>query len=398
MNRTILAAMSLMGIGAAPPSKPTLSVPSPSTIAAAAGRAMAATGARGLAIAYIDRGRVVSVQAFGARNVKRNPLLTDTVMYGASITKAVVGYLTVQLAQEGRIDLDKPLAAYLPKPLPDYGNVPGYGQWGDLAGDPRWRLITAGMVLNHATGFANFGFLEPDHKLRIHYDPGTHYAYSGEGMMLLQFVLEEGLGLDLGAEVQRRLFVPNGLVRTSLAWRPDFASNLADGWDADGNPHPHDERSRVRAAGSMDTTIADLARLAAAMVRGEGLSHSSRAAYVRGTLPITTRQQFPTLLPDAPSADRPHASAALGVIAFTGPQGPGWYKGGHDDITANTLVCIERRQRCVLIMANDVRAEAAFPTLVHKLLGDTGVPYRWEYPDAFKPAAPVTPAAAPRRS
>jgi hypothetical protein len=30
-------------------------------------------------------------------------------------------------------------------------------------------------------------------------------------------------------------------------------------------------------------------------------------------------------------------------------------------------------------LANDVRAEAGFPDLVHFVLGDTGVPYEWEY-------------------
>ncbi len=117
------------------------------------------------------------------------------------------------------------------------------------------------------------------------------------------------------------------------------------------------------------------------MVRGDGLPSRWRAAYAKGTLPITTRQQFPTLLPDAPPAERPdNAAAALGVIAFSGPQGPGWLKGGHNDTTANTLVCLERGRRCVLILSNDVRAERAFPALVRAVLGETGVPYRWEYP------------------
>ena len=353
----------------------------PAPIATAATAAMTMTGARGLAIATIDDGKVTSVRAFGVRNAPGEPLTVDTVMYGASLTKAVVGYLTTQLAAEGRIDLDRPIAALLPRPLPAYGNLDAYGNWGDLAADERWRTITPRMTLNHATGFANFAFLEPDKRLRIHFQPGTRYGYSGEGMMLLQFGLERGLGLDLEDALQRRFFGPLGMRRTSLRWRPDFAANLADGWDADGKPQPHDERSRVRAAGSMDTTISDLATMAAAMVRGYGLKDPWRSRFARGTLPITTRQQFPTLLPDAPPADRPRAAAALGVIAFDGPQGPGWYKGGHDDITANTLVCLVRGRRCVLIMANDVRAEPAFPMLVRAALGDTGVPFGWEYPD-----------------
>jgi len=351
-------------------------------MAAAARRAMAETQANGLAIAVIDHGRVVSVEAFGKRNAKGDPLTVDTVMYGASITKAVFGYLVMQLVDEGRVDLDRPIAAMLPRPIPDYGDLAAYGNWGDLAADDRWKAITPRMAMTHSTGFANFAFLEPDRKLRIHFDPGTHFSYSGEGIMLLQFGLEQGLGLNVGAELQRRFFGPLGMTRTSLMWRPDFAANLADGWTGDGTVEPHDERSKVRVAGSMDTTIADLAKFAAYMARGGGLSKAATAERVRGSLPVTTASQFPNFLPDAPADKRvPGLSAGIGVITFTGPQGPGWFKGGHNESTGNTLVCVARRERCVLILSNDVRAERAFPMLVKAALGETGVPFGWEYGD-----------------
>lgn len=349
-------------------------------------KAMADTGARGLAIAVIDRGRVKSVQTFGERNAKGDPLTPDTIMYGASLTKAVFGYYAAMLAGRGQIDLDRPIAAMLEKPLPDYGNLDAYGNWGDLADDPRWKSITPRMTLNHATGFANFSFLEPDGKLRIHFEPGSRYGYSGEGIMLLQFALETGTDKKLGDVLYRELFAPLGMTNTSLMWRADFAQNLADGWKADGSVEPHDERSRVRAAGSMDTSISDMAKMTAAMVSGWG-QVGKKTMFASGTLPITTRSQFPSLQPEAPVAARPKASAALGVIAFDGPQGKGFFKGGHNDSTANTMVCVYRRQRCVLIMSNDVRAEAAFPAIVRDLLGETGVPYAWEYPELF-PAQP----------
>jgi CubicO group peptidase (beta-lactamase class C family) len=351
-------------------------------MAVAARRAMARTHANGLAIAVIDHGRVASVEAFGKRNAKGDPLTVDTVMYGASITKAVFGYLVMQLVDERKVDLDRPIASMLPRPIPDYGNLDAYGNWGDLAGDDRWKAITPRMAMTHSTGFANFAFLEPDGKLRTHFDPGTHFSYSGEGIMLLQFGLERGLGLHVGAQLQRRFFAPLGMTRTSLMWQPEFAANLADGWTADGKVEPHDERSKVRVAGSMDTTIADFARFAAYMVRGEGLSKTAAAERVRGSLPITTATQFPNFLPDAAADKRvPGLAAGIGVIAFTGPQGPGWFKGGHNDSTGNTLVCLQRSERCVLILSNDVRAEKAFPVLVQAALGETGVPFGWEYGD-----------------
>ncbi|NYT42712.1 beta-lactamase family protein [Sphingomonas sp. R-74633] len=346
---------------------------------AAVQAAMAETGAKGVAVALIDKGQVVSVKSWGVRNAKGDPLQDDTVMYGASLTKAVFGYLVTQLASEGKIDLDKPIAAMLAKPIPDYGNVEGYGQWGDLAGDPRVQKVTPRHALNHATGFANFAFLEPDQKLKFHFDPGTNYAYSGEGISLLQFGVEKGLGLSVEAELQRRFFKPLGMTRTSLIWQDSFGTNLADGWNENGKAEVHDDRSRVRAAGSMDTTIHDLAQMTAAMVRGYGLPKKWRVEYARGTQKIGSKTQFPTLNNPAGPGEGTDAKAALGVVAFTGPQGAGWFKGGHNDTTANTLVCLERGQRCVLILGNDVRIEKAFPKLVRAALGETGVPYGWEY-------------------
>jgi CubicO group peptidase (beta-lactamase class C family) len=342
--------------------------------------AMARTGARGLALAVIEDGRPVLVRAWGERNAGGDPLETDTVMYGASLTKSVFAYTVMQLVEEGRLELDRPLASYLPRPLPDYGNLDDYGNWADLAGDERWRRITARHVLTHSVGWANFSWFEPDRKLRFHFEPGGRYAYSGEGIILLQFVIEKGLGLDLGAEMQRRVFDRFAMKNTSMTWRPDFARNLADGWKADGSVEPHDERSRVRAAGSMDTTVADFARFAAGFMRGEGLKPASRAEMLRGRLPIRTASQFPSLGPEAPPEKRWKGLAAgLGIIAFDGPQGKGFFKGGHNDSTGNIWVCLEKGRRCVILLSNDVRAEAAFPQLVDSILGRTGLPWRWEY-------------------
>ncbi|NNG24116.1 serine hydrolase domain-containing protein [Telluria aromaticivorans] len=359
--------------------------------------AMAQAGVQGLALAVIDEGKVAYTASWGVRNAARQPLTLDTIMYGASLTKMVFAYTVMQLVEEGKLGLDEPIARYLPKPLPDYPDEPGYGPWSHLAGDERWRKLTPRILLTHSSGFANFAFVEPDGRLRFHFDPGARYAYSGEGLILLQFVLERGLGLRLGLEMQRRVFDRFGMANTSMMWRPDFAANLADGWSAEGKVEPHDERSRVRAAGSMDTTIKDMARFAAGFMRGDGLAPDKRAEMLRPQLPITTATQFPSLQPELPPAGRhPALGAALGVVGFSGPQGPGFFKGGHNDTTGNMLVCIERGRRCVVLLANDVRAERLFPGIVARVLGETGMPWTWEYgPQLQAEPAPATPAARP---
>ncbi|MFT4076145.1 MAG: serine hydrolase domain-containing protein [Asticcacaulis sp.] len=365
-------------------------LPSPSIIDAHVADAMKATGGKGVALAVIDNGQVAYVHAYGVRNAAGDPLQTNTVMYGASLTKTVFAYTVLQLVDQKKIALDTPIADDLDKPLVDYDTnaiyPDKYGPYKDLAGDPRWKRITPRMALTHSTGFANFWWIEPDQKLHIHYDPGTRYAYSGEGLILLQFAIDQGrkdkgLGVDVG-DLTNGIFHNLGMTRTSLKWRDDFRPNLADGFNDKGEAVEHDERSKVRAAGSMDTTIDDLSKFAAALVKGEGLSPASRAEMVRPQLHIGTKTQFPPFADELPAdQQRKDLYAGLGVVVFDGPQGHGFFKGGHDSQTANTMVCLERSKRCVLILSNDVRSEAAFADLVRFILGDTGVPYEWEYGD-----------------
>ena len=354
--------------------------PAPEKIDAEVQRLMASARVNGLALALIEDGQVAYVKAYGKRNEQGDPLQADTVMDGASLTKAVFAYTVAQLVDEGKIDLDASIERYLPQALPSYANDSRYAPWHQLEGDERWRKLTPRILLSHRSGFANFTALEPDGKLRLHFEPGSRYAYSGDGIMLLQFVLERGQGLALGPEVQRRVFDRFGMRRTSMDWRPDFATNLADGVTASGKWVPHDKRSKVRAASSMDTTIEDFAKFAAGFVRGEGLSAQTRADLTRAQWPITTARQFPTLTPELPPDKRRRDLAAgLGVVVFEGPQGPGFFKGGHNNGTGNTWVCLDKRRSCAVLLANDVRAESIFPDLVRLLLGETGAPWDWEY-------------------
>jgi len=65
------------------------------------------------------------------------------------------------------------------------------------------------------------------------------------------------------------------------------------------------------------------------------------------------------------AAKQRHSSlaAGLGVIVFKGPRGRGSFKEDHNEATGNTWICLEHQQSCVVIIANDVRAERAFPRI-----------------------------------
>ncbi|NID15057.1 serine hydrolase domain-containing protein [Luteibacter yeojuensis] len=333
----------------------------------------------GFAVAIVEDGKVVSVKAYGKRDVEKDlPLTTDTVMYAASLTKAAFAYAAMSLVDEGKLDLDRSIAKDLPKPLP------AYPKYADLAGDERWRKLTPSILLSHRSGFPNFRFwppgkdYDPDGKLSFYFDPGARFGYSGEGINLMQFVLENGRGIDVGDLMKARLFERYGMTRSGMTWRDDFAENVAIGYDEDGKPLGHKRRESVRAAGSMDTTIADYARLLAAMSRGEGLKPATYRTWLKPVVKIHSVRQFPTIgLADSRDNDSISLGYAMGVGTFESPRGPAFFKEGHDDGTNNLFVCLERSKTCVLMMSNSSNGESIFAYLLDDVLGKTCFPWYW---------------------
>lgn len=343
-------------------------------------RLMAAEEIPGVAVAVVDRGKVTHIVAKGVRNAAGDPLTPDTIMYAASITKAAFSYYVLMLVDDGKIDLDRSVAEILPKPLP------AYPRYADLGVDERWRTITLRRLLTHSSGLADQRFYDPESRFRFNLEPGTRYAYSNEGINLAQFIIEEGLGLKVGDEMNRRLFQPLGMTNSSMIWREDFKRNLADGQHADGRWEAHDDRSSVKAAGSLDTTITDLGKLAAAMVSGWRLSAKTRAELDKGSFPILSRSQFPPfLIRDNPDNAKIGLQAGIGMVVFQGPGGRAFYKGGHNDITDNHLACVEKNKRCVVVLTNSGVGQKIIPGVVKAALGDIGSPWTWEYGAAPKP-------------
>ncbi len=351
----------------------------------------------GLGLAVIHDGRV-ALKAYGLRDAETaSPLDADTTMYAASLTKGTFAYAVMTLVDAGKLDLDRSIADYLPKPLPDYA------KYADLAGDERWRKLTPRLLLSHQSGFPNFRYFT-DHgydasaKLYFAFDPGTRFAYSGEGINLLQFVIENGLGIDVGALMQQRVFDRFGMRRTSMTWRDDFAADLAIGYDEDAKPLGHHRRDSVRAAGSMDTTLADYAKFVAAFSRGEGLSPAAYATLLKRQATIDSVQQFPTLSTDATTDNRGIGLGyGLGWAVYRTPQGRAFFKSGHDDGTNNLALCVRNGRDCVLILSNSSNAESIFAYLIRATLGETCFPWFWEnyipydHPEWREPAARKTP-------
>lgn len=372
-----------------PPAPPALSAPAAARIDADMARLMAAAAVPGLALALIDDGQVVFQRAYGlADRAAGRPLRTDTIMYGASLTKAAFAYLVMQLVDEGVLDLDVALPHQLRRPLPEYAD------FADLADDPRWRAITPRMLLSHSSGLLNWRWINPDRKLDLKFAPGSRYVYSGEGIQLLQLVVEERSGRPLAALMQQRVFDRFGMKDSSMVWRADFAGRATVHYDAAGAPLAHAQRSRARAAGSMDTTLADYAAFFAGVLRGDGLSAASRAAMLSPQLAIVSPRQFPSHWPGQTDANRAIGlSAGLGWVVYAAPQGPAFFKEGSDDGTNNLAFGLLRQRSGVLMLSNSSNAPRMFYPALEALLGRTCLPWFWMGYTPYDQAAPAADAA-----
>jgi len=329
----------------------------------------------GLALGIINDNKAVYVKNYGYKNKARNEWNdTATCFYAASLAKPLFAYLVMRLVDKGLIDLDKPIYTYLPKPLPEYAN------YKDLAGDERWKLITARNCLAHTTGFPNWRDFNPHNnkKLEIFFTPGERYAYSGEGLYLLQLVVETITGKQLEELAQENIFQPLGMRRTSFLWQPAFETNYAVGHDMNEDTMAKSKPTKANAAGSMETTIVDYTRFIEALMQGKGLSEKAKKEMLSVQVGIHTKHEFPSLNNEITDANKKiKLSYGLGWGLFTSPYGKTFFKEGHGDGWVHYMISFPGKKDAVIIMTNSANGESIFKELVEEITGVT-IPWEWE--------------------
>ena len=124
------------------------------------------------------------------------------------------------------------------------------------------------MCLSHTTGLPNWRWFEPDRKLRVKFEPGTRYSYSGEGLTLLQVVLEQltkrSLEDWMRGEDLRALRHDDVELHLAAAVRGDYCH----GHDEAGKVQEKDKDNAARSASTLETTLGDYARFLRAVLSG----------------------------------------------------------------------------------------------------------------------------------
>ncbi len=340
----------------------------------------------GLSLAVINNSQIVYQKAFGYKN-KSDGARNDeqTLFSAASFSKPVFAYLVMLLTEEELIDMDRPLYEYLEKPLYEY---PTYV---DLKDDDRYKQITARMVLSHSTGFPNWRFLTPDGKLSILFPPGSRHSYSGEGIALLQMIVEAVTGRDLETLAQEKIFTPLGMTRSSYTWQPEFEANYASPHDEYGRPRGEKiQRVKPDAAGSMVTTASDYARFLIGILNAEEGRKATVNAMLRPQIAINYMRMFgPDAWKMTDENQDIHLGWGLGWGCFDTSYGRAFFHTGHSIGWQNYTVTYADKGIGIVMLSNSDNFESIAEEIAKKAIGDIYSPYDWLGYMPFDPAREV---------
>ncbi|MFN7963505.1 MAG: serine hydrolase domain-containing protein [Thermoanaerobaculia bacterium] len=299
------------------------------------------------------RGEVAHFLPFGRlRYEPEAPAVeADTIYDLASLTK-VVATTTVAmiLGEEGRLELDLPVATYLP------GFV-----------GPGKRQVTVRQLLSHSAGLAAWAplyleargpsaFLERILAMALAYPPGSQSVYSDLGILLLGEILERASGTPFRRLVESRVLEPLGLTETGFLPGPSLLPRIAPTELDSSFRHRllwgevHDDNAfalgGVAPHAGLFGTAPDLARFATMMLEGGAdpggrlVSAETVAAFTRNAgVPGSSR----ALGWDTRSPEGSSAGSLLSLRAY-----------GHTGFTGTSLWIDPEREIFVLLLTNRV--------------------------------------------
>lgn len=220
-------------------------------------------GGTSMQYALIDEGEIVLSGTTGVYSKSENKALTNETLYGiGSISKMYVTAAVMQLVDEGKIDLDKPVTTYIPE---------------FKMADERYKKITPRMLLNHSSGLMGSSFKDSflfndadtyavDSLLsqlegqRLKADPGAYSVYCNDGFTLAQILVERVSGMDFTSFIHKSFTKPLGLTNTKTPIDKFDTNKLAKAYYPNYNGELPVESVNVIGTGGIYATAEDMCK------------------------------------------------------------------------------------------------------------------------------------------
>ena len=303
---------------------------------------MKKTNVKTLGLGIIKEGKLAQVKVFG--ELKDGvPAPYNSIFNVASLTKPITAIVALRLADMGKWDLDEPIFKYYTDP--------------DIANDPRNKKLTTRIILSHQTGFPNWRRQTQSKKLQFLFEPGTKYAYSGEGFEYLRKALERKFKKRLEQLADELVFQPLKMEDTNYIWNKDTdQSRFVTGYDENGTPYEIIKNKNANAADDLHTTVQDYGNFMANILNGGNLKESLY-------LDMFTKQ----------IATKENKFFGLGFELYDLGQGElAVSHGGSDDGTQCITFMFPKTKQGILIFTNSSVGYKIFNPLLLHYLGENG--------------------------
>jgi D-alanyl-D-alanine carboxypeptidase len=258
-----------------------LAASDPGTLDTFIARYMKAMNAPGMTLALARREGPGRIATFGYSNLETKEAVTPEHLFQVgSITKSFVALTCLQLHDEGKLDLERPILEYLP--------------WLPIVA--KQGAITPHHLLTHTSGLPNaLGFMmsDPGGRYVQGYRPGEHFHYCNLGYCILGHLIASIDRRPWAESVRRRIFEPIGMKASSAViggeTQPRMARSYLPKFDDRLNPRlgeiaPTGYLVFDNAAGSVTSTPGDMALYMQMLMKG-GAGVVSKESFARFTKP-----------------------------------------------------------------------------------------------------------------
>ena len=237
------------------------------------------TGAPGISVAVAQHGKIIlSVGVGQAELDNMTPVTGATVHNIASISKTHAAVAIMQLVEQGKVNLDKPIQTYVP-----------------YFPEKRWP-VTVRHILTHTSGIRHYKrgeFGEQRFKEKLHYEkfedaisfwkddtllfkPGEFWSYSSHASNLMHGIIETVTGVGFEEYLKKNVWEPAGMLSTEFDVPERIVHNRGRGYRRNKNGVlanvPYSNVSYKYAGGGILSTVEDLVRLGMALNNGSLLN------------------------------------------------------------------------------------------------------------------------------
>ena len=313
----------------------------------------------GLSVALIQDATLFWSGEFGIESVvSQTPVTEKTLFEAASLSKPVFAYAALKLCEAGLLELDRPLADYLPDLY--------------IEDEPRLDLITMRHVLSHTPGFPNWR--EQGQPLRMIFTPGERFSYSGEGYMYLQAVIAHVTGQEPAQFMRDAVLNRFGMYNSRFVLNGEEGALLAIGHDAQGQIAEKFLWKEMYAAASLHSTPVEFAKFLCAIMQPApngtaDLSEAMITEMLSVQVQVSDAAKRNDNVPEQSMRHNPNVGWGLGWgIQRTSAGVSIWHWGDNGNYRAFTLGHVADRYG-IVIMTNGRNGQKVIDHILREIIG-----------------------------